>query len=409
MGKVDNGQPANGNPAGITGYAFGTDRNQNYQIFDTVKQMLSLKEQYNVGGINIDTILLFNQQAVENCGAPCIDLYGDFPNLSPNQESAAAFSVASWLLSNIAQLGNGVFQAFTNGAIASLSLAGLDYASFAAPNVMKTLYVQALSSIPTPAGRVFDSDGEGLADTVDNQYTSKTSPYDPDSDADCFDDKFEVDHESQGFDPAAQDLRGCHVAGCICTDSDGDGLSDDTETYLNTNAGILDSDTDGIPDGLEVRYGFDPLHHDDFAQMDTDGDGISDLNELQANTDPTVPDSQLYATDGYRYAIAADTQPDNSVCYDITITNLKMLQVPSQNGVDGFNLWKIWFAEAPQSILDQDYGRWQVSCAWAQYQPPSLRTPEGPLLDMTTQSYWTAPFQLVTQNDYLSKCAGIAP
>ncbi len=98
-----------------------------------------------------------------------------------------------------------------------------------------------------------------------------------------------MNHASEGFNPAVPDPRGYPAnPNCDLNDTDGDGLSTCAEQYLGTDVGIVDSDSDGIPDGLEVRYGFDPLHHDDFAHQDTDGDGISDLDEFRANTDPTV-------------------------------------------------------------------------------------------------------------------------
>jgi hypothetical protein len=422
-GTVDTGKSQNGQPPGVSGYSFGTDRNQNYQIFDIVNQMMSLKNEYHVAAVNLDTVLLLNPLAVQLCGLICEDVYGSYPGLNVSQFSQATFSVASYLLARMANIGNGVFQAFTNGQIQDLSLAGLDYASFASPNVMKNLFVQSLSTIPTPTGRVFDSDGEGLPDSVDNPYTDHTTPFNPDSDNDGFDDLFEVNHATEGFNPAVPDLRGCPASpgGCSCNDTDGDGLSGCAEAFLGTSQGITDSDADGIPDGLEVRYGFDPLTHDDFAHQDTDGDGISDLDEFRANTDPTVADSQLYATDGYQYAIKATTQPDNSVCYDVTISNLKLFEVPSQNGFDGFNLFKIWFDQAPQSILDSDYGVWNVACAWASYQPPSYRVPQGPLLDMSVDAngnscpspgcYWLTTDRLTTPGSYIgtASCAGVSP
>ncbi len=422
-GNIDNGMAQNGNPPGVSGYTFGSDHNQNYQIFDTVNQMMSLKDEYHVAAVNIDTVLLLNPQAVQLCGLICQDLYGTYPGLNASQFSQATFSVASWLLANMARIGNGVFQAFTNGQIQNLSLAGLDYASFASPNVMKNLYVQSMGTIPSPSGRVFDSDGDGLPDSVDNKYTHQTSPFVQDSDNDGFDDLFEVNHASEGFNPAVPDPRGSPLnKNCDTSDTDGDGLSTCAEQYLGTAMGIVDSDADGIPDGLEVRYGFDPLHHDDFAHMDTDGDGISDLDEFRANTDPTVSDAQLYSTDGYQYSINATVQPDNSVCYDITISNLKLFEIPSQTGFDGFNLFKIWFDEAPQSILDTDYGVWHVACAWASYQPPAYRLPQGPLLEMAVDAqgkacanpgcYWQITSDLtVFPKDYLNKgsCAGVPP
>jgi len=48
----------------------------------------------------------------------------------------------------------------------------------------------------------------------------------------------------------------------------------------------LDADGDGLPNGWEQAYGFDPLNAVD-ASADTDGDGMSNLQEYQAGTDPT--------------------------------------------------------------------------------------------------------------------------
>lgn len=54
-------------------------------------------------------------------------------------------------------------------------------------------------------------------------------------------------------------------------DSDGDGLPDDYEQTIGTNASNPDSDYDGIMDGIEIsEYGTDPLVND------TDGDGMAD-------------------------------------------------------------------------------------------------------------------------------------
>src|SRR5208283_3346341 len=52
-------------PDAINGFVVGTDRNQNYQIFSYVDQLMSLKSTYNLGDIRLDTVLLFNQAAVQ--------------------------------------------------------------------------------------------------------------------------------------------------------------------------------------------------------------------------------------------------------------------------------------------------------------------------------------------------------
>ncbi len=402
-----------GNSSCVAGFKAGTDLNQNYQVFDAINQITALQSRYNVGSIRLDTVLLLNQAAVQQCGTICQDVYGTWPGVNPANYPQETFKAASWLLGQMAKLGNGVFQAFTNGQIQDLSLGGLDYTSLAAPYVMKNLIVQSLTSVPTPAGRIFDSDGDGLPDTIDNSFTIGTSAFDPDTDSDCFDDGFEVRHQADGFNPIVPDARGClppPAPACVCADTDGDGLSQYAEAYLGSNPGMVDSDGDGVPDGLEARYGFDPTKYDDFAAKDTDGDGVSDWDEFRANTDPTTADAQLYTTDGYQYDVTGTAQPDGTTCYDFSVSNLKLLQTPAHTGQrDGYDLYKIWFDEAPSSTLATDYGVWKSACAWAEYSPPQLRVPAGPDLSLNKpngSSYFVPAGQLT---DTATQCAGVAP
>ncbi|MHB8417923.1 MAG: cell-cell cohesion protein MtsD [Myxococcales bacterium] len=379
-------------------YQAGTDINQNYQIFDAVKSIMSLKSSFNVGDVRIDTVLLLNEQAVQICGSQCTDVYGIWPGVNQADYPQETFKAAQWLLQQIATIGNGTYQAFTNGQIENLSLAGLDYASLASPIVMKNLFVQALTSVPTPSGRIFDSDGDGLPDTADNTFTLGTDAFDPDTLHDCIGDGYRVLHKDDGFTTTCADARGeCAVSGscagtagngCICSDGDGDGLPDDAEDLLGGEKAQLckqlaDCNGDGIPDEVEARYGFDITAWHDWQHQDTDGDGVSDWDELRANTDPTVPDADLFASDGYQYQIQGTPQADGSTCYDFTVSNLKLLQTPAHTGsVDGFNLFKVWFDESPASSIATDYGHWSAACAWAQYSPPSVRVPAGPSLSL---------------------------
>ncbi len=51
-----------------------------------------------------------------------------------------------------------------------------------------------------------------------------------------------------------------------------------------------DTDTDGMPDGWEVGYAFNPLSGAD-ASLDPDGDGLTNLDEFALGTNPQSNDT----------------------------------------------------------------------------------------------------------------------
>ena len=69
-------------------------------------------------------------------------------------------------------------------------------------------------------------------------------------------------------------------------DYDRDGLNNLEEYHQETDPTNADTDFDGIPDGWEVTYGFNPLDASDSA-MDSDGDGLTNVEEYLGGTDPT--------------------------------------------------------------------------------------------------------------------------
>jgi cell wall-associated NlpC family hydrolase len=83
-------------------------------------------------------------------------------------------------------------------------------------------------------------------------------------------------------------------------DTDRDGLVDGMEILLGTDPLKIDSDGDGVSDGYEKF-----TLHTDPTRADSDGDGTSDAAELVRGTDPTKADS-----DGDGRVDGGDTSPD---------------------------------------------------------------------------------------------------
>jgi hypothetical protein len=390
------------------GFTPGTDRNQNYQLFSYVDQIMQLQQQYNVGDIRFHTVLLYNIAAITACGAICQDVYGTYPGLPPSQYAVDTEKIATWLLQQMAARGNGVYQEFLDGNIQSLGLGALNYASLASRNVVKQLLVQNMTAYPGTNGWLIDSDGDGLTDDV--EFSDKTNPFQVDSDGDCFSDGFEILHASEGFDPLKPDSRGCVAPTYqLCTswsDTDGDGLSECEENYLGTSNLLVNSNADGIPDGIKAKYGLNPMQSYQL-NVDTDGDGIADLIEMRAGSSPVHSDRPFYQQYGYQYSTVEHPNADGSTCYDFTVSNVQMVTPPSNTGQEGYNLFKIYFAEAPESGYASDYGVWRTACAWTQYDPP-VRNPVGPELTFTDSNF-VAPFKLTSQAQYLTSCVGTPP
>lgn len=114
-------------------------------------------------------------------------------------------------------------------------------------------------------------------------------------------------------------------------DTDGDGLTDQQEAALGTDANSADTDGDGLTDGEEVNeYGTDPLradtdgdglndgaevnsHNTDPLNSDTDGDGLSDGEEVnEYRTDPNNADSDGDGLNDYEEVNEYGTDPNNA-------------------------------------------------------------------------------------------------
>ena len=94
-------------------------------------------------------------------------------------------------------------------------------------------------------------------------------------------------------------------------DQDHDGLIDDLEIRLGTDAANPDTDGDGLQDGFEARNGFNPLVPGE-GSADPDGDGLDNLAEQSARTDPGNPDTDSDGLNDGQEALIFHTDPRDS-------------------------------------------------------------------------------------------------
>jgi hypothetical protein len=104
-----------------------------------------------------------------------------------------------------------------------------------------------------------DSDGDGISDVIELLAGADTDST-ADSDADGIPDAREIAH---GWDP----LDGNSPVANGALDDDGDGVSNAIEHVLETLGGTdvdeaSDIDADGVSDADEIRFGTNPLHHE---------------------------------------------------------------------------------------------------------------------------------------------------
>ncbi|MBL8915117.1 MAG: VWA domain-containing protein [Archangium sp.] len=410
-------------PDAITGFIAGSDRNQDGQLINVVDQLIALKAAHHIGDVRFSSVLLSNLQSISTCGPICDDVLGQklrWPGpVAPPSNAAFAYIEARAILNELSTHGGGSFAEFADtaglAAFGNAGLTGIDFDSLAALNVEKTFILQPMSVVAWHGAWELDQDSDGLPDA--EEASRGTNGAETDSDGDGFDDRFEVERSAMGFDPSVRDARGCDpqaplTLGCVARDSDGDGLSQFAEAFLGTRATMVDTDRDGLPDGLEVRFQLDPLTRIDPA-ADSDGDGTTDFDEVLRGTDPHFSDALL---GGVTVSRTPRTQPNGSTCYDLRVTGLPMAAVPGGTGTvgvpAGVNLFKLWFAEAPD-LVPEAAGRWRAACAFSRRDAtvePSVLVPAN--LDVTLfESHFQdlSRFGAVGWNAYCANQAALMP
>ncbi|MDP2340192.1 MAG: hypothetical protein Q8O67_04475 [Deltaproteobacteria bacterium] len=197
--------------------------------------------------------------------------------------------------------GNGDFLT-TGCGPQNLSIVAVDINSARNVFLKKSFVVANLNALTRPDGTtVPDSDSDGLAD--DEEPAFGTNPGLRDTDGDGIGDKVELLLQTTGINPLVPDdpvtcaFLDAEVR--FTQDTDGDGLLDCEEALLRLDLTLFDSDSDGLPDPLEVLAGTNFLEDDGLT--DADFDGSPNVDELRGHTDPRSADSKTRSQLAYLY------------------------------------------------------------------------------------------------------------
>ena len=241
--------------------------------------------------------------------------YTDIDNSSPKK--VAQKYVARRVLQDIATHGNGRFVDANSSEISFVN--DFDLAPAMRKYQLHGFFVNNKNAIILSDSEVApDSDSDGLHD--DLELKIGTDPFNRDTDGDGISDG--IEYYKTNYDPTNYES----ICQSAWNDEDYDGLNKCEETLLNTSELAYDTDKDGIPDGLEIRYGTNPNKND--RNDDNDFDGVNNYNEVAMHRNPNSPNKVNLANDkkAFSFKIDSYTNRRNINCYHIEIRNLEIVK-----------------------------------------------------------------------------------
>ncbi len=305
---------------------------------------------------------------------------------------------AESLLTAMSDAGNGTFRSFPNGE--EINFLKIDFTSIRRVFTLKNLLVSNINTRPflrfvSPEDQIgrasADSDGDGLDDEEERLVGS--DPLLADTDDDGFHDFLEVRLAASGFDPLDPSDADCTL-GIDRVDTDGDGLLDCEERFVGTSRNFVDSDADGVPDVIELRYGSNPVTDD--MRSDLDFDSARNADELRGHSDPVVNDASQRSAIAYRYDIknkglveipGGDSRTEALLqgrnCYDFKVDNITL----AETAAGGRNRIYIYVDQAPFDD-PADFGTFRIACVEQVFLFPDFRDPPLPEVAIPPEAFY---------------------
>ncbi len=183
-----------------------------------------------------------------------------------------------------------------------------------------------------------DTDGDGMWDGFEYQYSTNAAMLDL------------LDDSDAGLDPDFDDLTNLQEFLGV------DGIAN-TNDWLNP--GKADTDGDFMPDGWEMQYGLNPLSASD-AFLDKDGDGLLNLHEYLVGTSPLLTDTDADFLPDYEEVMIYMTDPLNPDTDGDGLLDGREVWDKNMDGIRDGGFFPNWYTGAD---MDGD-GYWDGPTDW---------------------------------------------